>query len=305
MRFVLSFVAVLSACVNIHNCYAQDLAPRAYIITPNNSNAVTLSYSFYDGSILFSGAVPITGSSAKVHASSFTYSHSLKLFGRTANLMASVPYAVGNLQGTAAGTVAHAYRSGLLDADFRLSVNIKDGPAMNSTAFAKWRQKTILGVSLKAVSPTGQYSPANLVNYGANRWGFKPELGLSQRWSKWIFDAYAGMWFFTKNHEFFPGENTQSESSTGAFEGHLSYDFKPRLWFSLDGNFWFGGSTSVNGVQNAATHESNSRAGFTGSIPVTKHQSLKFSYSNATYIRYGGDFQSVSLAWQYSWLGTP
>ena len=35
------------------------------------------------------------------------------------------------------------------------------------------------------------------------------------------------------------------------------------------------------------------------------HQSIKFSYSNRAYIKYGGNFQNVSLAWQYSWLGGP
>ena len=38
---------------------------------------------------------------------------------------------------------------------------------------------------------------------------------------------------------------------------------------------------------------------------LTKHQSLKFSYSDGTYIRYGGNYQNVSAAWQYSWLGRP
>jgi hypothetical protein len=40
---------------------AQDLAPRAYLITPLHSNAVTLAWSFDDGSIKFNGIVPVTG----------------------------------------------------------------------------------------------------------------------------------------------------------------------------------------------------------------------------------------------------
>jgi hypothetical protein len=42
---------------------AQDLAPRAYIIAPVHSNvAVTSTYSFLDGDILFDSTLPITGS---------------------------------------------------------------------------------------------------------------------------------------------------------------------------------------------------------------------------------------------------
>jgi hypothetical protein len=45
----------------------------------------------------------------------------------------------------------------------------------------KWHQKMLLGTSLKVTAPTGQYDPTKLINWGANRWGFKPEFGYSQR----------------------------------------------------------------------------------------------------------------------------
>lgn len=74
---------------------------------------------------------------------------------------------------------------------------------------------------------------------------------------------------------------------------------------SLDGNFWFGGKTSVSGIQNSLTYQSNSRIGGTVAVPTTQHQSLKFSYSNGAYTRFGGTYQNVSVAWQYAWLGRP
>ena len=67
----------------------------------------------------------------------FTYYHSFSLFGRSANVTASLPYAVGNFQGTVLGAEGHIYRSGLLDSSFRLSVNFKGGPAMPVQEFAK------------------------------------------------------------------------------------------------------------------------------------------------------------------------
>jgi hypothetical protein len=77
------------------------------------------------------------------------------------------------------------------------------------------------------------------------------------------------------------------------------------MWVSLDANYWFGDSTSLNGVQNDATRQKNSRVGATASIPLTRHQSIKLSYSDGAYIRYGGNYQNVSAGWQYSWLGRP
>jgi hypothetical protein len=298
-------------CFLANTSHAQDLAPRAYVITPLHSNAVNLTYSYLDGSIIFDGTVPITEATARVNISIFSFSHSMNFFGRTANFTASLPYGVGNFRGTVANAETLAYRSGLLASSFRFSVNLKGGPAMDVQEYSKWRQKTIIGVSIKLVPPTGQYDPTKLINYGTNRWAIKPELGYSRRWGHWILDGYGGVWFFTTNSEFFshnqfsPGTNTQSQNPTGSFEGHLSYDFKPRLWVSFDANFWFGGSTSINGAINEATLQRNSRIGATASIPLSRRQAIKLSYNNGAYIRYGGNYQNVSVGWQFSWLGRP
>lgn len=290
---------------------AQDLAPRAYLITPVHSNAVNFTYSFFDGDLLFDNSVPIIDATAKVSVPVFSYYHSLPLFGRSANFTASIPYGIGNVRGNVMDSETKAYRSGLFDTAFRFSLNVLGGPAMDVADFRKWRQKTIVGLSLRIVTPTGQYDPTKLINYGANRWAFKPEVGLSRRWGHWVLDGYSAVWFFTRNKDFFsrnqfsPGTNVQKQDSMWAFEGHLSYDVKPRLWASFDGNFWIGGRTSINGVQNPNSLQRNSRIGATVSVPVSKHQSLKFSYNRGAYIRYGGNFNNVSAGWQYSWIGRP
>ena len=88
-------------------------------------------------------------------------------------------------------------------------------------------------------------------------------------------------------------------------EMHLSYDVRPRFWFSIDGNYWYGGRTSLNGLATPTSLQANSRLGITAAIRLIGHQSLKFSYSGATHVRFGGDYQDLSVAWQYSWLGRP
>lgn len=302
---------LFGVCLAAALCHGQDLTPRAYIITPFHSNAVILTYDFSDGGVLFDNSVPITNATATLDVAILSYYHSLSLFGRSANITVSLPYGVGHFQGKFLDNETKLYRSGLLDSFFRLSVNIKGGPAMSVREYESWHQKTIFGMSLRVVAPTGQYDPKKLINNGSNRWAFKPEFGYSERWGHWLLDAYAGVWVFTENPEFwshnsfFPGIRTQTEAPVGSFEGHLSYNIKPRLWVSLDGNFWFGGRMTVNSIENVNTYQKNSRVGATASIPVTKHQSLKISYSNGDYILYGGNYQSVSVAWQYSWLGRP
>jgi hypothetical protein len=73
---------------------------------------------------------------------------------------------------------------------------------------------------------------------------------------------------------------------------------------SVDGNFWFGGITALSGIQNTKTKQTSSRIGGTFALPLSRHQSLKFSYSDGTYVRFGGNYQNVQVGWQYSWIGT-
>jgi hypothetical protein len=305
LRLLPWLALALFICRPVH---PQDLAPRAYIITPVGSNAVTLTYSFSDGNLNLDGAVPITGSTARINAPIASYVHSMSIFGRSANVLAALPYGVANFSGTLGNTQENVYRSGLLPATFRVSVNLRGGRAMDIQQFIRWQQRLLIGASLKVLPPTGQYDPSKLINLGINRWAFKPEVGLSRRWGHWVLDSYGGLWFYTPNPDFFSqnavskGINRQTQDAMGSFEGHFSYDLRGRLWASFDGNFWFGGATALNGVINSATSNRNSRVGGTVSVPMSKRQSMKFSYSNGAYIRYGGNYQNVSVAWQYSWI---
>jgi len=311
MRHIWSVVTFLAlAFARLH---AQDLAPRAYVITPKDANAVTLSWAYFNGGLNFDGAVPIKDAQGIYNVQAISVYHSFSFFGRSANALVALPYAVGNFNGEVRNQDRSVYRSGLADLSARISVNLYGANAMNVREFMKWKQKVILGASLRIVAPTGQYDPDKLINWGINRWAFKPEFGYSQRWGNWILDGYAGVWFYTPNSASFsiPTPVRQTEAPVGSLEGHLSYDFKRfgimkrlRGWASFDGNFWWGGIASVNSIRNLDTQQTGSRIGGTISIPYSKHQSLKISYSDGAYIRFGGSYQNVSAAWQYSWIGT-
>jgi hypothetical protein len=288
--------------------FAQDLSPRAYLITPLRSNVVNLTWSFYDGGINVNGSIPVTGATGIYHLPSISYYHAFGLFGQSANVTVVLPYGVGTFEGNVFGTQRSVYRSGLLDLTLRFSINLIGGRAMPLDEFLKWKQKTLLGASVKVGAPTGQYNGTKLVSWGINRWAVKPEIGYSHRMEQWIIDAYGGVWFFTINNAFFSTPPLpQTEGPIGSFEGHLSRQLgkSPRLWASLDANYWFGGTTTLGGVQRPDTRQSSSRLGGTFSLPITKHQSLKFAYSYGTYIRFGGNYQNVQLSWQYSGIGWP
>lgn len=282
----------------------QDLAPRAYLITPNDGNAITLSTTFNSGKLLFDPSLPVSDGSATIQTPIFSYYHSFSFLGRSANALVSLPYARGSFQGTVEGTYLQAYRSGLADMRFRLSVNLRGGPAMSAREYAKWQEKGLIGASLTVVVPTGQYDPAKLLNIGSHRWALKPEVGFTRRRGHWAVDWYVGGWFFTQNDRYYPGARLRTQSPIFSGEGHVGYYVTRRLWTSFDANFWDGGRSTVNGVQNNDTQR-NSRMGGTVAAPISGRQSVKFAYSRGAYVTIGGAFQTFNVAWQYSWLGKP
>ena len=196
VRVALVFASIALAG-GVPRLHAQDLAPRAYTITPRGSNAFTLANAYNDGPLQLEGASPIEDGTARLNAPSLTYYRAFSLLGRSANVIAGVAYGVGDFEGSLFGERESTYRSGLFDSVVRVSVNLVGGPAMSLREMRTWKQKTLLGVSLKVIAPTGQYDPTKLINLGTNRWAFKPELGLSRRWGNWVLDAYGGVWFCT------------------------------------------------------------------------------------------------------------
>jgi hypothetical protein len=228
--------------------------------------------------------------------------HSFDLFGRSANAVVSVPYVRGELRGTLDGVFQQARRSGLADMRVRVAANVYGGRAMSRREFAQWNERTTVGVSLSVGIPSGQYDPARLVNIGTNRWWLKPEVGYTRRRGRWAVDLYGGVWTFFANNDYFPGDVVRTQTTILSGEGHIGYYVRPRLWVSFDANFWSGGQTARNGILND-DEQRNSRMGGTISLPIGRSQSFKFAYNRGAYVTIGADYNTVSIAWQYTWIG--
>lgn len=187
----------------------------------------------------------------------------------------------------------------------RLSVNLHGSPALTPKKFAAVKHRDILvAASLAVVAPSGQYDQARLVNIGTNRWAFKPELGFSYPVKKFYLDFYAGSWFFTDNASYFPGQSTRSQAPLIAFQGHLSYTVRQRLWLAFNSNWYGGGSVRVNGG-SPMNRLSNARLGGTLSLPVAERQSLKIVYSSGVTGRIGASFSTVTIGWQFVFCDRP
>jgi hypothetical protein len=280
---------------------AQELEPRAYSASPVGLNFALLAYGRSTGEILFDPALPLTDVEAHLNAGVLGYATTFEVFNRLASAALALPYVWGDVAGNV-GEIdrREVSRSGPGDARLRFAINLIGDPAMTPAEFARRTPRTTLGASLVIVGPAGEYMSEKLVNIGANRWAFKPEVGLSHPVGRWYFDVYAGIWLFTDNDAFFGGVRREQDPLT-SFQLHVSYNFRPRMWLAIDGTHYTGGRTTVNGVQNA-DRQRNTRLGMTFSLPIGRSQSLKFNWSDGASTRFGGDFTTYGVAWQWAWF---
>jgi len=292
-----AFVLVLCATA----VSAQDLEPRAYAAAPIGTTFLVVAGARSTGSVLTDPSLPIEDVEARVGAVAVGGGTTVSLVGRTALVLGVLPIARAHAAGRVGETAGSVDRTGLGDARAKLSVNLVGGRAVGLEEFARMERPTIVGVSLSIVAPTGQYDRTKLINLGAHRWACKPEAGISHRVRQWTIEGYAGVWLFTDNDEFFTGSAIRSQERILAFQTHVSYTFKPRLWVAVDGTWYSGGTTTVDGVRKADLQK-NSRVGATMSLPIGRWQSLKFSGSTGATTRVGSDFNTFGVAWQLSWF---
>ncbi len=296
MRWNLIAMGLLAATA----ARAQQLEPRAYSPSPVGANFAGFVYSNSSGDVVFDPSLPFTDVSARVNGMAGFYVRTFGLFGRSASITALVPYAWGRVEGNVGETYRRADRSGLGDVAARFAVNLLGGPALTPKEFAARKPATTLGFSLIVSAPTGQYDGTKLINIGTNRWALKPELGLSCPVGKWFLELYGGAWFFTTNDDFFGGQVRKQDPLT-VLQGHVVYQFRPRLWLALDTTWYGGGSTTVNGVANS-DRQDTTRAGLTLAVPLPHAQSIKLAYAAGTSARVGSKLDTISAAWQILWF---
>lgn len=295
---------VFLAATTLPICTAsgQDLEPRAYAASPVGVSFLAVIAGHSSGSVLVDPSLPIEDVRATVNSLGAGVGSVFDLFGHTALAVAAFPLAWVDASGRVGENAAEVSREGLADPRLKLSVNLLGGRALSASEFAKVQRTTIVGVSLTAIPPIGQYDRTKLINLGANRWAFKPEIGVSQLiHSKWTLDGYAGVWLSTANDQFYPGEVRRTQRPIIALQAHVSYTARPGLWVAADGTWYSGGRTVLDGVEKGDLQR-NSRLGATVSLPLARHQSLKVNGSVGATTRAGSDFKTIAVAWQMSWL---
>ena len=115
------------------------------------------------------------------------------------------------------------------DIKVRLTYNLLGAPSLSFKEFASYQQDTIIGMSIQASIPTGQYDASRLVNIGTNRWSLKPAIGISKRISDYTFEFAADAELYTPNNDFY-GDISRKQEPIYSAQVHALYTFRRGMW---------------------------------------------------------------------------
>jgi hypothetical protein len=290
---------IIVALSMVSNANAQEAEPRSYSNAPIGLNFLISGYVYAQGKLAFDPSTAIADATFRSDTGVLAYVRSFELGGQSAKLDVIVPASSFAAHGLVNGEPREREMVGLGDPRFRISVNLFGAPALSAKQFASYRQDLIVGVSMQVSAPVGQYDNTKLLNLGGNRWSFRPELGISKAWGPWTVELAPSVTFFSDNTDFFGGK-TLAQAPIYAVQGHLIYTFQSGIWMALDGHYFAGGRTTLNGVKSD-NEQAMTRAGLTVALPINRQNSLKLSASTGITTRTGSELTAVGIAWQYRW----
>jgi hypothetical protein len=254
-------------------------------------NFLNGGYAYTQGSLPTDSSQPITDSHLTTSSAVSGYGHVFELWGQSAKVNVVAPYSWLGGKAVVNGQPIQRSVNGLTDMSVRASVNFYGAPAMDLEEFRNYRQDLILGATFAVTAPIGQYDPSRLVNLGTNRWSIRPELGASKAFGPLTIELSAGPTFFTDNTDFLNG-HSRSRWPIVSGQAHVIYDFGSGIWGALDGQYWTGGSTSVDGNGNHDLQR-NWRFGGTLALPLSPNYSLKFFASTGIAARTNNNYNLI------------
>ena len=268
---------------------AQEIEARAYSNAPIGIN-------FVSGGIAQakSGSYTLTTEAASL-------TRIINVFGQSGRISLLLPYAQLSGTGNLGPQNVNASAEGLSDPVVKISANLYGAPALSLEEFNNYKQDLIIGTSLAASIPWGQYNSEQMLNVGANRSLIQPAIGASQAVGPWRLELAGMATIYTSNTSFL-GSNTLSQNPIYSSEAHAIYYFQNTAYISADATYFMGGQKYVNGTAISGSQE-NWRFGSTFSYPINKHNSIRLTGSKGVYSNTNTDYSALGISWQYRWGG--
>ena len=325
-RFIWLWTIFTILAINLsldRQAFAQDDGARSYWNARAGTNVVSFQYLDMNigasASNVFAPGQYIYPSST-THANVFvgTWAHHMTFLNRPSafavNLIggnADVGLNTNNVPpeflppGITPGTAISESSSGFADPNMALTVNLFGTPKLISTVDLLNYEPTIsMDVGLLLAIPIGEYENDKLVNLGLNRWygrfalPFKYNFGVFSPGYMSSFELIPSVWLFGENDDFL-GQKLENEVMW-QLESHLTHDFTPSFYGSLDLLYHNGFQSKVDGNEVGEKLEIGS-LGFTLDYNITDNVTIRTSFKSALFGDSNLETSSVRLQFVYGW----
>jgi hypothetical protein len=300
---------------------AVDDGARAYWKGRGGTNGVSFQYlrldlqasetqQFAPGQYIYANA--------DTEASIFiaNYARHMTLFNRPSSLSLSV--AGGDVDvdvssavagflppGVSVGDSFSQSASGYADPSAQLVFNLFGTPPLKANFdLINYEPTWTLDTAVMLAFPIGEYDDDKLVNMGLNRWfgrvafPFKYHFGAFTRGYMNSFELTPSVWFFAENDDFM-GQKLENDPMW-QLEAHLTHDFTPSFFGSLDLLYRSGFQSEIDGVELGDDLDIGN-LGFTLSYQVTDNLAIRTGFSSNVFGDNDLDNSMVRMQFVYAW----
>jgi len=195
--------------------------------------------------------------------------------------------------------------SGYADPFVQLDVNLFGTPPMKRNfELFDYEPTWTFDAAVMLGFPIGSYDGDKLVNLGQNRWfgrialPIKYHFGVFSPGYRKSFELTPSVWLFAENDDFL-GQKLENEPMW-QIEAHLTSDFTPSLWGSLDLLYRGGFQSEINGVEMGEDLDIGD-LGFTLAYQVNDNLGIHAGFSSNVFGDSDLDNSMIRLQFVYGW----
>ncbi|CAN7594139.1 transporter [Phenylobacterium sp. LjRoot219] len=264
---------------------AQDDGPRVYQLAPEGAKTFTTFAVVKRGNETPESGDVILGSQIDTNILVFRYAQTVSLGGRQLNPFVILP--VGSVHSTVQqpGAVIENRSSGLGDAQLGVVLGLFGSPALSPEAYAAFRPGVSTGLMGRVFFPTGAYSAAKPVNFGANRYSYQLGLPTTFLFGQSYLDPTLTALEVLPTITFYDGNRSPygatrvAKAPQFAVESHLTRNFGRAVWLSADMLYRQGGETTTDGRADDNATEGWS-AGLTAAYRLAPKATVILTYEH-------------------------
>jgi hypothetical protein len=207
--------------------------------------------------------------------------------------------------GIADGSSLSQSSSGYADPSMQLVANLYGTPRLKSNVdLLNYEPTWTVDIATMLGVPVGEYDGDKLVNLGLNRWyarvavPIKYHFGVFTRGYMSSLEIIPSVWIFDDNDDFLG--QTLANDPLLQLEAHLTHDFTPTLFGSLDMLYRGGFQSKIGGVE-AGDELDIGDVGFTLGYQLTDNTSVRTGYSANVFGDDNLDTSLIRIQFVYGW----